>query len=234
MSSGRSRIIAYGIALRVLARRDGDVAEVLARGAVLVHVAVRPHADHVDRADQPPRRVQRLVVDAPARAPATTAATSREPRLRARWQTTTVARPLAIAAAACMIVAHEAPPPYEILSHQARLPHAEAARDRDLVGVLHLEHRHAVDVLGLEPGVVERQLDRLDRGVGDRPADVLGERQVADADDRHLVLDAPEEIAVEAVGHGIRLTRGAVGAQTSGAGARARGKVENHDGLPCL
>ncbi len=33
------------------------------------------------------------------------------PRLRARWQTTVVASPVAIAAAACMTVAHEAPPP---------------------------------------------------------------------------------------------------------------------------
>jgi hypothetical protein len=62
--------------------------------------------------------------------------------------------------------------------------------------------RHAVDVLGLEAGVGEGELDRLDGGVGDRPADVLGERQVADADDGDLVLDAAEEVAVDALGHG--------------------------------
>ena len=108
----------------------------------------------------------------------------REPRLRARWQATTVARPLAIAAAACISVALDAPPPYEILSHQVscRTPRRRAIETSWVR--LHLEHRHAVDVLGLEPGVVERELDGLDRGVGDRPADVLGERQVADADDR--------------------------------------------------
>ena len=50
-----------------------------------------------------------------------------------------------------------------------------------------------------EAGVVERELDGLDRGVRDRPADVLGERQVADADDRHAILDAAEEIAVDVV-----------------------------------
>ena len=40
------------------------------------------------------------------------------PRLRARWQATTVAMPVATAAAACISVALDAPPPYEILSHQ--------------------------------------------------------------------------------------------------------------------
>src|SRR5207249_9649985 len=40
----------------------GDVAEVLAPGAELVHVAVRPHADDVDGADEAPGDVQRLVV----------------------------------------------------------------------------------------------------------------------------------------------------------------------------
>ena len=100
-----------GVPVGVLARRDGDVAEVLARGAVLVHVAVRPHADDVDRADEAPRRVQRLVVgdELPLLRPRR--ATAREPRLRARWQTTVGARPVAIAAAACMIVAADAPPP---------------------------------------------------------------------------------------------------------------------------
>ena len=166
MSSGRSRIIAYGFLLRVLARRDGDVAEVLARGAVLVHVAVRPHADHVDRTDEAPRRVQRLVVASPAPAPATTAATSCAPRLRARWQTTTVGEPgrdrrrgvhdrRARGAAA---VGDLVPPAAGSVT-------PEPARDRHLVRVLHLEHRHAVDVLGLEAGVVERELDRLDGGV---------------------------------------------------------------------
>ena len=66
---------------------------------------------------------------------------------------------------------------------------------------LHLEHRHAVDVLGLEAGVVERELDGLDGRVGDRPADVLRERQMPDADDGHAVLDAAEEVAVDGVGH---------------------------------
>ena len=70
------------------------------------------------------------------------------------------------------------------------------------MGRFHLEHRHAVDVLVLEPRVLERELDGLDRRVGDRPPDVLGERELADADHGHLVLDATEEIAVEAVGHG--------------------------------
>src|SRR5262249_11956962 len=68
----------------------------------------------------------------------------------------------------------------------------------------------------LETGVLECELDRLDRGIGDRPPDVLGERQVADAHHRHLVLDAAKQIAVEPVGHGIRLTRRPVAAQTNG------------------
>ena len=83
------------------------------------------------------------------------------------------------------------------MSHQWRFFDAQAARDRHLVRVLHLEHAHAVDVLGDEAGVVERELDGLDGGVGDRPADVLGERQMADADDGDPVLDAAEEV----VGH---------------------------------
>ena len=104
-----------------------------------------------------------------------------------------------MAAQACMIVAQEAPPPYEILSHQRRFRHAQTPRDGDLMGVLHLEHAHAVDVLGVEAGVVERELDGLDGGIADRPPDVLGERQMTDADDRHAIPDAGEEVAVEHV-----------------------------------
>jgi hypothetical protein len=64
------------------------------------------------------------------------------------------------------------------------------------VGVLHLEHRHAVDVLGLEARVLERELDRLDRRVRDRPPDVLGEWQVPDSDDRDPIADPLEKIAL--------------------------------------
>src|SRR5207237_1107254 len=42
--------------------------------------------------------------------------------------------------------------------------------------------------------VVEGELDRLDGRVGDRAADVPGEGQVADADDRDPILDAAEEV----------------------------------------
>src|SRR5262249_53603951 len=94
------------------------------------------------------------------------------------------------------------------------LSDAEPPGDGDLVGVLHLEHRHAVEVLGLEPGVRECELDGLDCRVADRTSDVLGKRQMADADDGHPVLDAPEEVAVEDVRHGLRLARGRRVAQT--------------------
>src|SRR5262249_5677469 len=96
------------------------------------------------------------------------------------------------------------------------LAHPEAARDGHLVRRLHLEHRHAVDFLALETGVLERELDRLDGGIGDRPPDVPGERQVADAHHGHLVLDAAKQIAVEPVGHDVRLARGLLAIQTSG------------------
>ena len=82
-----------------------------------------------------------------------------------------------------------------------QVPDAEPARDGDLVGVLHLEHAHPVDVLGLQAGVIERQLNRFDGRVGDRPPDVLGEGQVADADDRHLVLNAPKEVTLDGIVH---------------------------------
>src|SRR5262249_48005271 len=42
-----------GIAVGVLAEGDRDVREVIARGAVLVHVAAREHADLVDGPNQP-------------------------------------------------------------------------------------------------------------------------------------------------------------------------------------
>src|SRR6185295_19577661 len=44
---------------------------------------------------------------------------------------------------------------------------------------------------------VQRQLDGLYGRVGDGPADVLGERQVSDADDRDAILDAAEEVRVD-------------------------------------
>ena len=65
--------------------------------------------------------------------------------------------------------------------------------------VLHLEHRHAVDVLRLQAGVLERELDGFDRRVADGAADVLGEREVPDADDGDAVLDTAEQVGV--VGH---------------------------------
>ena len=67
----------------------------------------------------------------------------------------------------------------------------------------------------VEPGVLERELDRLDGGVADRPADVLGERQMADADDGHPILDAPEEIAVDGL-HWHRSSRDVVSGSTGG------------------
>src|SRR5439155_9569639 len=201
------------VPLRVLARRNGDVAEVLTPRAVLVHVAVRPHPDDVDGADEAPRHVQRLVVPHelallrpwPRRLGAAIAGTvadhgGREPaRDRGRGVHERRARRAA--------TVRDLVPPAEALD-------AEPPGDRHLVRRFHLEHRHAVDVLRLETGVVEGELDRLDGGVGDRAADVLREGQVADADDRDAILDAPEEIVPD-VGHQRRrLPRVSAGAQT--------------------
>jgi hypothetical protein len=62
MSSGRSRIIAYGLRLACLRAAIATLPKLLGLRAELVHVAVRPHADDVDRPDEPPGRVERLVV----------------------------------------------------------------------------------------------------------------------------------------------------------------------------
>jgi len=189
-----------GISLRVLAGGDRHVAEMLAPGPVLVHVAVRPHADHVDGADEPPRGVERLVVP------------HQDPLLRPGPRRLRAPVPGPVADDGRREPARDrgggvhdgrarGAPAIRDLAPPAEPFDAQPARDRDLVCRLHLEHAHAVHVLGPEAGVVERELDRLDGGVGDGAADVLGERQVADADDRDPVLEAAEEVAVEGVGH---------------------------------
>src|SRR5439155_22892549 len=72
-------------------------------------------------------------------------------------------------------------------------------------GELDAPLRHAVDVRRPEPGVLERQLGGLERRHLLRAADVLGEGELADADDRGAV---PERHEARLAHHPSRRKRG--------------------------
>src|SRR5262245_29580073 len=73
------------------------------------------------------------------------------------------------------------------LAEPAQVRHPQVACDGVLAGHLDAPLAHAVDVRRQEAGVLERQPRRLERGHLLRAADVLGERQLTDANDGGLV-----------------------------------------------
>src|SRR5262249_49905461 len=146
----RQRLPVHGrerVAIRVLPERDRDVREVVARGAVLVHVAPRQHRDLVDRTEEAPRpaplprRVDAIARPRP-RAAALVGALARAPcdralALPARDRERRVSGRAAAGAAAVADLAEEG---------DAAQP--EVARDLDLAAVLHRERDEPVDLAG--------------------------------------------------------------------------------------
>ena len=70
------------------------------------------------------------------------------------------------------------------LAEEAQVRNAEVARDLDLRRRLHVEAHETVDARRREPGIRERELDRLERDLALAAADVLRELRLADAGDR--------------------------------------------------
>src|SRR5438034_529247 len=219
-----------GVVGGVAAAGDRDPAQVPRRVTALVEEAAREHRHLIDGADEAVGREERGLV----RLGGDVVALARGPGPRAPAGAA-VARAVDEHAARHAgrdrrrrVPDHAAPPATAVahLAEEVQVRHAEAPRDGVLGGELDAPLRHAVDVRRPEPGVLERQLRGLERRHLLRAADVLGEGELADADDRRAV---PER-------HGARLAHRARGRKrgsaipsaASGRRARRRGP-----GSPC-
>ncbi len=170
------------------AERDRDVGEVVARAAVLVHVAAGEHRDLVDRAQDAERAGPLAeVVESrlglrprPARGGGALAGPPRDDHRRLAGGDRHRGLPDDAATRAA------AEPDLREVRDVAE---ADGARDVDLAVGLHRERREPVDLRRRDAGVVERERHRLARerqlGVGE----ALAERGLPDADDRGAVLD---------------------------------------------
>ena len=193
---------------RVPAHAHRDPAEVARRVAALVQEAAREHRHLVDRPHEAVGREEgglvalglRLVALArrPGPRPAARAAVARAVDQDAaghagRDRRRRVPDDAAAAAAAVADLAEE-----------AQVRDAQVARDHVLGRDLDAPLDHAVDVRRPEPGVLEGELRRLERGHLLGAADVLRERQLPDADDRGLV---PERHGAGVAGSARRIAR---------------------------
>ena len=187
----RHRLVAHrrvGVARRVLAERERDVREVIARAAVLVHVTAGEHRDLVDGPDHAERARPLLAVGeaaawACAHGRLAGSALAGPPGDRDRALPGGDGhRRLTDDAAARAAAEPDLREPGDVAE-------PDVAGDVDLAVRLHRVRREAVDLRRLDARVVERDRDRLARerqlGVGQ----ALAERRLPDADDRGLVLD---------------------------------------------
>ena len=177
-----------GVAGRVLAECQGDVREVIARAAVLVHVPAGEERDLVDGADHSERSRPLTVVGEarPGLSPRTArrvgalagAPGDRHGALPGRDRHRGLPDHTATGAAA---VAD--------LREPGDIAESHVAGDIDLAVRLHRVRRDAVDFRRRDTGVVERHRDRLTRKRELSVGESLAERGLPDTDDRGLVLD---------------------------------------------
>ena len=187
--SGLSYIVAAGLRFACLRNASGDVGEVVARRAVLVHVAPgRASRSRRPAAASPTARLHwsRGPPSRCAERPGPRPAAPSPPRLRARQATATSHWPVATAIAAWPTDAAAGAAAVADLGEEGDVAEADVAGDLDLAVGLHRVRREPVDLGGLDAGVVERREHGLSASsvfVG-QP---LGERRLADADDRGLI-----------------------------------------------
>ncbi len=98
---------------------------------------------------------------------------------------------MATAIAACMTTAQARAAAVGDAREERQPRDAEVARDLDLLVGVHREGDQAVDVARVQPGVVERRLDRLAGELELAAARLLGELGLADAGDGGAVAQRP-------------------------------------------
>ena len=182
-----------GISRRVLARRDGDPAEMARRVAAIVKEAPREHRDLVDRTDEAVGRVEGRLVALRLREVAL--ARRARPRAAARSAVARAVDEDAAGHARCdgrrRVRDRLAPaaPAVADLAEETQVRDPEVARDHVLGRVLDRPLDHAVDLGRPEPRIVEGDARGLERGHVLGFADVLRERELADADDGGAILE---------------------------------------------
>ena len=172
-----------------VADRDRDVAELLGGGAELVRIAAVEHRHPRGRREQPGRHVPAVVdrvardqiardahAEAVARAPVERAVADDVVRgARGHRHRGLVQRGGRGAAAVVR------------LADEAQLADPERARELDLVGAVHRERGHAVDLLRIDAAVLDRGAQRLAAELELRALRVLRVLGLADPGDRGLV-----------------------------------------------
>ena len=187
---------------REIADRDRDVAELLGGGAELVHVAAVEHRHPRGRREQTGRHVPAVVdrvardqiarhahAEAVAGAPVERAVADDVVRGARGHRHRGLMQRGGRGAAAVVRLAEE-----------AQLTDPERPRELDLVGAVHRERGHAVDLPRFDAAVRDRGAQRLAAELELGALGVLRVLGLADPDDRGLVL--------ESRGHGLLCVRG--------------------------